>query len=141
VGAIRNDMDIGRRIRELREARRISPKAMGFNWATLSRVETGEYAASIGWLEHACERFGIGIKRLFASDEEFAAMLALEDPFALEVLPFLKSLNAEQRAYILKVLDAAPKQKPRPFVNTANPTLSGSRNSIAGRDSASISPI
>jgi transcriptional regulator with XRE-family HTH domain len=140
VGAIRNDMDIGRRIRELREARRINPKAMGFNRATLSRVETGEYAASIGWLEHACDRFGIGIKRLVSSDEDFAAMLALEDPFALEVLPFLKLLSAEQRAYILKVLDAAPKQKPRPFANIENRTSSGSRNSTAGRDSISTSP-
>jgi len=72
----------------------------------------GGMAPSLGLLERLATALEVSMWRFFLPAEQWDAMLAAEEPFALEVAPFLKSLSAEQRAYILKVLEAAPKQTP-----------------------------
>ena len=71
--------------------------------------------------------FGVGAEVLLGSREQFEQRLVLDDPFVLEVQPYLKRLSGEQRAYILKVLAAAPTRNPhkggRPrSESTGNPT-------------------
>lgn len=101
---------VGPRIREMRKARDVETKSMGFSRATLSRIENNRKPVGIWTLEHLSESLGIGMGRLFWTDSRWIGALAVEDEFVAETIPYLKDLDAEKRAFILKTLEAAPKQ-------------------------------
>ena len=99
---------LGARIRALRCARHIDPLGLRLQRGTLCRVELGQMIPSVGYLERIAAALDTSPWRFFLPAEEFEARLALEDSFVLAVKPFLKSLSAQQKTYILKVLAAAP---------------------------------
>lgn len=105
------DNTIGRRIRALRYARRIDASATRSSRGHLSRMENGQMLPSLEMAEQLCSSFEVGFSRFFGPDEQFEVMLMLEDEFVLAVKPYLKQLTEEQRQQVLKVLDAAPKQR------------------------------
>lgn len=105
-------LDIGKRIHALRLAQHMTQAATGFSHGWVCRVERGGCIPSLAAVEELCDRFDVGPATLLCSDEQFEEILVIQDEFCRQVQPFLKSLNAEQKAYILKVLEAAPKQKP-----------------------------
>lgn len=98
------------RIRELRRTRQKSWRDLGTSRSFQSRVETGDAQPSLGLLEKLADKFDVSMWRFFLPAAQWDAMLSMEEALVLEVAPFLKSLNPEQRAYILTVLEAAPKQ-------------------------------
>jgi len=103
----------GQRLLDLRNVRKLKPSDLAVSRTFLSRVENERLLASLGFIERLCQAYGIGLGRLFASEEDFEAMLALEEEFVEAVKPFLKKLNAEQRKQILATLEAAPKAAKR----------------------------
>lgn len=122
---------LGERIRELRCARGIHSSEIPISRSQLSKVEHDHVNPHEDVLMRICDGLQVGIGRLFASQEQFDGMMALEDRFVLAVIPFLKQLNAEQKKTILITLEAAPKQeirqvhRPR-FASTAKPILNAS---------------
>jgi len=143
-------MDIGGRIRELRLARGVGVADFGFSRGMLWKIENNGVYPSLHALERVCEALDVGFERLLGPQERFQDLLMLEDPFVEGVRQYLKQLDAGQKEYILKVLDAAPKQPPqskggRPrSVRTARAISSASRNCTEGRVSATFfqtSPI
>jgi transcriptional regulator with XRE-family HTH domain len=99
--------NLGRRIRQLREFRKLGGGSLGCSRACASRIELGRGWPSLGLLERICETLTVSPAILLGPQEQFDRLF-LEDEFIQAVQSFLKSLNAEQRAYILKVLAAAP---------------------------------
>lgn len=102
--------NIGQRIRDLRTARHIAAHEVGVNRTYLSKVETGVVTMSLEMIERLSERFEIAPARLLGPQEQFDALLALEDDFVQAVIPYLKQLNETQKKEILITLEAAPKQ-------------------------------
>jgi transcriptional regulator with XRE-family HTH domain len=100
--------NIGQRIRELRESRRITQGQLQarshVSRSYLSRIESGKMTPSIGTLEKISEALGIGMNRYFIPQSNGEALL--EDPFILELRPFLRQLDWEQWQSILKRLVA-----------------------------------
>jgi transcriptional regulator with XRE-family HTH domain len=102
---------IGKRILEMRIVRGLRQQDILKNRSYLYKVEAGSVLPGLAVLEILAATFDVGIARFFISEEEHIAMLTLEDPFCIAIIPFLKRLNEEQRREILKTIDAAPKQK------------------------------
>lgn len=61
-------------------------------------------------LERIAERLGVGIGRFLMSDEEHERLLMMEDPFVMAVKLFMHDLSEADKAQVLKVLAAAPKE-------------------------------
>lgn len=100
---------IGQRIKEIRIARGLKRSALS-NWkGYISAVENNRKNPQLAKLERIAEKLGIGVWRLFIQKEQWDAMLSLEDRFCFSIMCYLRKLNQSQREYILKVLEAAPK--------------------------------
>ena len=100
---------IGKRIRELREARNLPRIAFG-NHAYVWRLESGRLTPRLPKLEHIAKRLGVGIGRLLVTDEKHGHLLMMEDPFVLAVKLFMYDLSEADKMQVLKVLAAAPKK-------------------------------
>ena len=100
--------DIGQRIRQLRESRRMTQSQLQarsrVSRSYLSRIESGQMTPSLGTLEKLSEALGIGLNRFFVPESNGEALL--EDPFIRELRPFLRQLDWEQWQSILKRLAA-----------------------------------
>lgn len=136
---------IGNRLLRLRTSHELTHSELGFSThATLWRMEHGVQIPSLGYLQRICDAFGVGVKRMFETDQQFDDMLALDDDFVKQVSTFLKFLNAEQKQLILKTLEAAPKKATRgrrPSASTGQRTSTASANSTAAKDSSTPFPI
>lgn len=132
--------EIPQRLRALREARQVSYRMMGMSRGTIWKIECKHQMPSLRMLERYAEWLEIGLEVLLRTDERFYSTLFLEDPFVQAVVPFLTRLNEEQRQYILKVLEAAPKlpedrRKRRGFDPSVSLILQTYRESIGSKGS------
>lgn len=73
-------------------------------------METGRLTPGLRKLEKIAERLDVGLARLFVTDEEHKHLMMMEDWFIMEIKPYVRELGKEDRAYILKVISAAPKE-------------------------------
>jgi len=112
-------LTVSKLICELREARsmtrgqlaRRSNVAREHIWG----IETGKRVPGIAILERISDALGVGVGRFFKSDIEFL----LEHSFVRCVKGLLPHLNTDDRAMILKVLNAAPKKNDSAATKTA----------------------
>jgi transcriptional regulator with XRE-family HTH domain len=100
--------NIGQRIRQLRELRGMTQTQLQtrsrVSRSYLSRIESGQMTPSLGTLEKISEPLGVSLNRFFVAETNGEALL--EDPFLLELRPFLQQLDWEQWQSILKRLAA-----------------------------------
>ena len=133
--------EIGRRLRELRESCELSTFDAGTTHHHIWKIEHG-LGVSVGRMDALCRRFGVSISRLWMPDGDFERMLTVEDNFVRQVLPFLKQLNAKQKEFVLKTLDAAPKilsAKQHKYARIRKATSIASRNSTGSKVSPTTS--
>ena len=95
--------DVGRRLRELREARGLTQAALCERCAALSRsfvsrVEHGRFLPSLGFLERLAEALGVGLGVLLREES------LTDDPLVREVVPFVRDLRAEHREKVVALL-------------------------------------
>ena len=106
-------IDFGKRLRELRDARRLREEDVhAVSRGQVSRLETGARTHTLASIEKLCEAYGIGLHRIFTTDESFERQLMMEDAWLLEIAGMVKALTWPQRSEILRTLAAAPVQKP-----------------------------
>lgn len=132
-------MEIGKRIREMRQAYHLDAHNLGVNRTWLSKLENERVSLTLEMVERICRAMDVSMGRMFVSQEQFDAMLAVENEFASEVRPFLKQLSEKQRTEILLTLAAAPVS-----VRTRKRTSRGSKSCIEGKALTTrcrISPI
>jgi len=105
LGSVEN---IGQRIRQLRESCGLTRCQLQMrshvsrSW--LSRIESRKMTPSLGMLEKISEGLGVGLNRFFLSQSSSATVL--EDPFILELRPFLRKLDHDQWRSIAKRIAA-----------------------------------
>jgi transcriptional regulator with XRE-family HTH domain len=105
LGSVEN---IGQRIRQLRESCGLTRSQLQMrshvsrSW--LSRIEMGKKTPSLGTLEKISEVLGVGLNRFFLSQSSSATVL--DDPFILNLWPFLRQLDHDQWQSIAKRIAA-----------------------------------
>ena len=108
-------MSIADAIRELRRSRMLSPSELAkrsrVSCGHLHHIENQKFVPSVRTLERLCAGLGVGVPRLLALNP---SEVVLEDSFIQEIQPFLPSLNARQREFVLRTLQAAPKNQRQP---------------------------
>jgi transcriptional regulator with XRE-family HTH domain len=97
-------------IRELRESRAMSrpelARRSNVSRSHLWHIERGHNTPNLRTLEKISASLGVGLRHFFSRSD---AEILLEDQFVREVLPLLPHLNFQNRAQILRVLEAAPR--------------------------------
>jgi transcriptional regulator with XRE-family HTH domain len=100
--------DIGQRIQQLRETCRLTQQELQtrsrVSRSYLSRIEIGQLTPSLGTLEKISEALGIALNRFFLPLSNPTTVL--DDPFILELRPFLRQLDKDQRQSIAKCIAA-----------------------------------
>jgi transcriptional regulator with XRE-family HTH domain len=105
---LRSVENVGQRIQQLRKSRGLTQIALqafsGVSRSYVARIEIGRMTPSLGTLEKISEALGIGINRFFLAQSNSATVL--DDPFILELLPFTRRLDHDQRQFIAKCIAA-----------------------------------
>ncbi len=100
--------NLGRRIQQLRESRGLTQRELQelslVSRSYLSRIEIGQMTPSLGTVEKISEALGIGLNRFFLSQP--SGTTVLEDPFILELRPFLRQLDHDQWQSIAECIAA-----------------------------------
>jgi len=102
-------------IRELRRSRMLTASELAkrsrISRGHLHHVENKSFVPSLRTLEKISAALGVGVGRLLTLN---SSEVVLEDSFIQEIRPFLPCLNARQREFVLRTLQAAPKNQRQP---------------------------
>ncbi|MEL7124394.1 MAG: helix-turn-helix transcriptional regulator [Bacteroidota bacterium] len=107
-------MDIGSKIKGIREAKGLSQKqvitAIGMGAAQYSRIETGKTEPSLGSLEKIAQALGITLAELFA-DKEQPTEVNSTDKTLMEKVKLMESLEEKEKRTLFTILDAFVSKK------------------------------
>lgn len=102
-------MDIGKSIKRIREAKKLSQKevitAIGMGAAQYSRIEGNKTDPSINTLERIAKALGVKLSELFVAEEELPEVNSL-DKTLMEKVRLIESLPEEEKNTIYTILDA-----------------------------------
>jgi transcriptional regulator with XRE-family HTH domain len=107
-------MTIADVIREFRRSRMLTQSELArrsqISRGHLYHVENQSFVPSLRTLEKLSVGLDVGLGRLLTLSAA-APDFVLEDAFVKQVRPFLRCLNSRQREFVLRTLEAAPKNR------------------------------
>jgi transcriptional regulator with XRE-family HTH domain len=102
-------MDIGKNIKRIQKAKKLSQKeviaAIDMGTAQYSRIEGGKTEPSISTLERIAKALGVKLSELFASDEDLQD-ISSQDATVMRKVKLIESLSDEEKQTIFSILDA-----------------------------------
>jgi transcriptional regulator with XRE-family HTH domain len=116
-------MDIGEKIRHIREAKSLSQKevisAIGMAPAMYSRIESGKTEPSISTLEKIAKALGVDLFEFFGSDDKLADVNSY-DASLMEKVKLIETLTEEEKKTVFTIVDAfAGKKKLKEALSNA----------------------
>ena len=116
-------MNIGEKIRRVREARKLSQKevalAIGMDQSQYSKIEKGKTDPSTSTLDKITKAIGVELSELFASDDSFKDINSY-DKSLMEKLRLLEQLDEDEKQSIYKIIDGLiAKKKLKETLTTA----------------------
>jgi len=107
-------MNIGERIKKLREARELSQKevatAINMDQSQYSKIEKGRTDPTTTTLEKIAKAIGIDISELFADNDPLADVNSI-DKSVMEKLQLLEQLDEEEKKSVFKIIDGLVSKK------------------------------
>ena len=102
-------MDIGKRIKQIREAKDLTAKevvtAADLQPAMYSRIENGKTEPSLSSLEKIAKALGVKLSDLF-DDEDKLADVNSYDASLMEKVKLVEELNEEEKKIVFSLVDA-----------------------------------
>ncbi len=106
-------MNIGDKIRQIREARGLTQKevalTIGMDQSQYSKIEKGKTDPSTSTLEKVAKAIGIGLSELFA-DDSFKDINSY-DKSLMEKLQLIEQLDEDEKKSIFKIIDGLVSKK------------------------------
>ena len=103
------NMDIAKRIKEIREAKGLTAKevisAVDMGAAMYSRIENGKTEPSLSTLEKITKALGITLADFFANDDVTTDINSF-DGSLMEKLKAIEALNEEEKKTVFSIVDA-----------------------------------
>jgi len=103
-------MDIGKKIRKLRKAKKLTQgelaEKVGIVSAHLSRLELGHYKPSIDLVKNLADIFEVTTDYLLSDIDEEAPVVKIQDQAFSERIQLLNSLNEKDKEAIMHMIDA-----------------------------------
>jgi len=102
-------MEIGKNIKRIREAKRMSQKEViveiDMGAAQYSRIENGKTEPSVSTLERIAKALGVKLSELFAAEKDLQDIDS-QDKTIMEKVRLIESLSDEEKHTIFSILDA-----------------------------------
>ncbi len=101
-------MDIGSKIKKVREAKRLSQKEVSLSIdmdpSQYSKIEKGKTDPSISTLDKVAKALGISLSELFSADDIFTDINSA-DKTIMEKLRLIEELDTDERESIYNIID------------------------------------
>lgn len=107
-------MDIGEKIRKIREAKGLSQKevaaTVGMDQSQYSKIEKGKTDPTTATLQKITAAIGVSLAEIFASDEAFKDVGSY-DRSLMEKLQLLEQLEEDEKQSVFKIIDGLVSKK------------------------------